>query len=312
MIAVSCNDHQRQLKDLLESLERQAYPQVERIVVLNNYSPELIVNLKKDYPKFQFLSNKQNLLFCPAQNQGIGLSHGEFVLCLNDDLILDEGFLAAMVKAAKSDPRIGMVSGCILRQDRETVDSTGLFLAKSRKPLERGYGQNLRMRFRKPEYVFGVGGAAAFFRRNMLEEIKLESDYFDEDYGIFYEDLDICWRAQNRNWRGYYTPAALAYHKRGGTVRQVRPRPAFLGNYNLACLSRELKLGLIRNRYRTIIKNDSLKSFLLNLPWFLGYELRLWLYLILFEPILAWLVWRDLSFLSSAWQKRKIIRAHFA
>lgn len=301
---VSCNK-KNLLSALLESLSRQSYQQIEKIVVLNNSSEEEVASLRQGFPDIMFLSNRENLLFCQAQNQGICASGGEFVLCLNDDLTLEEDFIQAMVKAARTDQRIGMVSGCIMRQDKMTLDTTGLFLARSRKPLERGYGQKRHNRYKRAEYIFGSGGVAPLYRRNMLEDIKIGKEYFDEDYGIFYEDLDISWRAQNRNWKGYYTPSARAYHLRGATVKQTKPRLQFLQKYNFTCLSKELKLRLIKNRYMTIIKNDHPKQLLLNLPWVFLYELKFWLYIILFEPILLWLVLKDLEFVKSAWQKRR-------
>lgn len=305
VIIVNCNKKDL-LSELLQSLEKQSYKQVEKIAVLNNYTEE-IEDLKRSFPGVIFILNKENLFYCKAQNQGIRVAKGEFILCLNDDLTLEEDFITEMVKAVKRDDEIGMVSGCIMRQDKETIDTTGLFLAKSRKPLERGYGQKRNGRYKVAEYIFGSGGVAPLYRHNMLEDIKIGNEYFDEDYAIFYEDLDISWRAQSRNWKGYYAPDALAYHLRGGTVKQAKPRFSFLQKYNFACLSRELKLRLVKNRYMTIIKNDNPICLLLNLPWFLLYEIKIWLYLILFEALLIWKISKDLLFLKVAWQKRKKI-----
>ena len=304
IITVSLNRNDL-LSELLLSLERQSYKQVEKIVVLNNSSEKKVEDLERSFADAIFITNEENLFFCKAQNQGIRAAKGEFILCLNDDLILEDDFIEQMVGAVKKDRTIGMVSGYIIRQDRETVDTTGLFLARSRKPLERGYGQRCRDRYKVAEYIFGAGGVAPLYRRKMLEDIKIGNEYFDEDYGVFYEDLDISWRAQSKNWKGYYTPQAKAYHLRSATVKQAKPRFSFLQRYNFTCLSRELKLRLIKNRYMTIIKNDSPKCLLLNLPWFLGYEAKIWLYLTLFEPILIWRILRDLGFLKVAWRKRK-------
>src|SRR3989338_6010416 len=87
--------------------------------------------------------------------------------------------------------KIGMVSGKLLRSDRRIIDSAGLFLSCWRTAKERGYGLKDRGQFEKEEYVFGVNGAAAFYRKKMLDEIKLGSEYFDSDFHIFYEDLDV-------------------------------------------------------------------------------------------------------------------------
>ena len=108
-----------------------------------------------------------------------------------------------------------MVSAKVLRADGKTIDSTGLFLSVWRTAGERGHGLIDTGRFEREEYIFGVNGAVAFYRRQMLEEIKIGQEYFDPDFHIFYEDLDMAWRAQRAGWRGYYIPQAIAYHARG-------------------------------------------------------------------------------------------------
>lgn len=309
VIIVSCNNNKNLLATLLRSLGKQSYKQLEKIAVLNTFSKEETEDLSRDFRDVRFILNKENLFYCKAQNQGIRAAKGEFILCLNDDLILEVDFIEEMVRAAKKDEKIGMVSGYIMRQDKKNlVDTAGLFLARSRKPLERGFNQKRNNRYKVAEYIFGSGGVAPLYRRNMLENIKIGNEYFDEDYDMFYEDLDISWRAQNRDWKGYYTPEACAYHLRGATAKKMKPRFSFLERYNFTCLPGELKLRLLKNRYMTIIKNDNFRCLLLNLPWILGYEIKIWLYLILFEPILAWRILKDLSFAKVGWRRRKELR----
>lgn len=183
----------------------------------------------------------------------------------------------------EADEKIGMVSGCVMRWGESRLDSAGLIWSRSRKPCDRGYGEPAPARY-PAGFVFGVNGAVAFYRRTMLEDIKTGGEYFDESYGIYYEDLDVSWRARNRGWRAYYQPSALAYHKRGGSTRFAKqPVPAFLRSFAVSRLPHDLKVRLVKNRYRTIIKNDSLFSLLADLPWVLFYEIRLLLYLVFFD-----------------------------
>lgn len=309
VIIVTCNKKDM-LRKLFFSLRRQSYKPIEKIVVLNGCSEQEHRDLKQSFQEAVFIHNKDNLFFCKGQNQGVKAAKGELIFCLNDDLILEKDFIEKMVEAARKDEKIGMVSGCILRQDKKTLDTTGLFLARSRRPLERGYGRRWQDRYKTAGYIFGSGGAAPLYRHKMLEDIKVDNEYFDEDYHMFYEDLDISWRAQNKGWKGYYSPFALAYHLRGGTAKQTRPRFLFLQKYNFAYLPNSLKSHLVKNRYMTIIKNDRLIHLLLNLPWILGYELKLWLYLILFEPMVALGIFKDLAFVKVAWEKRRQIQLH--
>jgi GT2 family glycosyltransferase len=195
-----------------------------------------------------------------------------------------DNFIEELVKTVCLNDRIGMVSGKILRMDKITIDSTGLFLGKSRKPVERGFNQKDRGQYNKEGYIFGVSGAAAFYRRAMLEDIKDENGYFDQRYGMFYEDLDLAWRASKKGWRGYYTPKAIAYHKRGASAKASFPSPRFFKKYSFVYLNNALKIRLIKNRYLTIIKNDSFWGIIFNLPFILTYEIKLYIYIILFSP----------------------------
>jgi len=283
----------RYLKDCIWFLQSQSFQDLETIVIFNNLQDNCINNIRKDFSKVSFIINNENLLYCKAYNQGIRQSKGEYVLCINDDVILEENFIEEVVKTISIDKRIGMVSGKILRMDRITIDSTGLFLGKSRKPIERGFNQNDKGQYNKEEYIFGVSGAAAFYRRAMLEDIKNGNGYFDERYGMFYEDLDLAWRANTKGWRAYYNPKAVAYHKRGASAKTISPKSRFLRKYNFAYLNDELKVRLVKNRYMTIIKNDSFWGIILNLPFILAYEIKLYLYLISFSPKLLIRIFKE-------------------
>src|SRR3989338_5887683 len=269
------------LSRCLDSIKKQSYKNLEASVINNTYNQELEKVIADIYPESSLYSNFQNPYYCPALNLGISKSRGEFVLCLNDDVIMDEGFIENALRGFSVNKKIGMVGGKLLRSNRKTIDSAGLFLSRWRTAEERGYGLRDRGQFEKEEYVFGVNGAAAFYRKKMLDEIKLGSEYFDSDFHIFYEDLDVAWRAQNSGWRGYYIPSAVAYHIRGGTVRRQEglDKP-----YARRYLNDVLQVDLIKNRYFTIIKNESFPGLLIHLPCILLYDLIMWSYLLFFRP----------------------------
>ena len=269
------------LWSLLDSIKKQTHSPSEVIVVDNSLSLDFKQKIVEYYPGIQVYSSPRNLFYCQAQNIGIKMSKGDFLLCLNDDVVLDKSFIEEALKGFSIDEKIGMVGGKILRQDGVTIDSTGLFLSPFYTAKERGYGMKDKGQFNKEEYVFGVNGAVAFYRKNMLEEIKESGNYFDPDFHIFYEDLDIAWRAQNKGWEGYYIPSAIAYHIRGGTVRQSQ-------GIGKSCarryLSDELHIGLIKNRYLTIIKNESFFGFLLHIPFIFLYDIIMWGFVLFFRP----------------------------
>jgi GT2 family glycosyltransferase len=289
----------------IDSIKEQTYSSVEIIVIGNALNQNIGRKLCNRYPDIKLDSSPKNLFYCEALNRGIQLSKEEFILCLNDDVILNSRFIEEALKGFFIDSKVGMVSGKILRSDGEILDSTGLFLSPWRTAKERGYGHKDRGQFEKEEYIFGVNGAVAFYRREMLESIKIRSDYFDTDYHIFYEDLDVSWRGQNLGWKAYYVPAAIAYHVRGATVRD---NCGIDKPYARRYLNNDLHLDLIKNRYLTLIKNESFLDFLLHLPFILLYEFLLWSYVLFFRTLLIKKFILNLYYLKFAFKKRKSIK----
>jgi len=301
IIVVTCgaNDY---FKPCLNSLKAQTHPELEVIVIDNSLKPGISQEISKDYPFVKLYSSQRNLFYCESLNQGIGLSSGGFILCLNDDVILGPRFIEQALRGFDVDSQIGMVSGKILRYEGKTIDSTGLFLSPWRTARERGYGAKDIGQFTKEGFIFGVNGAVAFYRRKMLEEIKENTDYFDSSFSFFYEDLDLAWRAVCTGWKGYYIPQALAYHLRGGTARQgCGINKPFARRY----LNDKLHADLIKNRYLAIIKNEKCLDFLLRLPCILTYDLAAWAYVLFFRPRQIKLFISNLKYLKSALDKRK-------
>ena len=286
----------------LESIKSQVYSSLEIIVIDNSLNIKVADKILHSYPSVKLYSGPANLSYCDSLNLGIKASKGEFILCLNDDAALDKRFIQEALKGFSIDEHIGMVSGKILRLDRHTIDSTGLYLSIFRTAQERGYGQKDRKQFEKAGYIFGVNGAVAFYRRQMLEKLKIDSEYFDSDFRLFYEDLDMAWRAQNFGWKAYYIPTAVAYHVRGASARQGKGlNKRFARRY----LDKDLFFDLIKNRYLTIIKNEYILRFLLFLPYIIFYDFIAYAYIALFRPFLIKDLFLKTIPVKSAFRKRE-------
>ncbi|MFH0935280.1 MAG: glycosyltransferase family 2 protein [Candidatus Omnitrophota bacterium] len=307
-VIIANRNRKTYLRSCLDSLFKQTYGSIETIVVDNGSEDDSQQMLKEEFAQVKLIANEDNLFYCQAQNQGIRIAKGEYLICLNNDVVLEKDFISETLKAANIDQGIGMVCGKIISWDRQTIDSAGQILGRSRKPVERGYKKQDTGRFDRPGYIFSAGGVAPLYRRKMLEEIKVDGEYFDESYGMFYEDLDIAWRANLFGWKGFYTPRAMAYHRRGGTAKVYTPRIGFLKRYDFVCLPAELKISLIKNRYMTILKNDCKKDFIINLPWIIAHEIKLWAYIIFFNPHLIMGIIRNFHCLKTALKKRAKIR----
>jgi GT2 family glycosyltransferase len=293
------------IESCLDSVTAQTHPKLEIIAIDNSVNQDFSQQVRRHYPEINLFSSPKNLFYCQALNRGIEMSNGDFILCLNDDVILDERFIEEALKGFDIDARIGMVSGKILRSDGKIIDSTGLSISIWRTAKERGYGKKDIGQFEKSRYIFGVNGAVSFYRRKMLVDIKLGSDYFDSDLRIFYEDLDIAWRAHKFGWKGYYIPGAIAYHIRGGTVRQGK---GMNKRYARHFLSDNLHFDLFKNRYLTIIKNETFLGFLLHLPFIVIYDIFLWSYLLIFKFSVVKIILSKKIPISSAFRKRTLLK----
>jgi len=268
------------LRDCLFSLKEQSYSDFEVIVIDNSPNCKGSDIAKKVYPEALVYAPNENLFYSSALNKGIELSKGEFILCLNDDVILEKNFIFECLKGF-ADKNVGISTGKIMRMDRKTIDSSGLFLSIFYTPRERGYGFIDRGRFDIPGFVFGASGCVIFLRRGMLNQIKDENGYFDSNLKMFYEDLDISWRAQNKGWKSYYIPRAIAYHVRGGSCRAGGGLGKPIAR---KYLNDQLYLQLVRNRYIVMMKNAGFIGIAIHFVPVVFYELCSWCYTILFRP----------------------------
>lgn len=283
------------IRQCLDSLRQQTFKDFEIIVVDNGSRDQTTSIVEKEYPEVLLVSNRENEGFCRANNRGIRLSGGEYVLTLNADVVLDKGFLQCMVEAMEGgSQRMGMLSGKMLRQDEITLDSAGLILSKSRRFYDRGAEERDRGQHDREREVFGVCAGAGFYRRAMLEDISTNGEYFDNHFFFLGEDFDISWRAQLYGWKGEFLPSAVCYHLRGSSEHGSKFRQ-YLS---------------FKNRYLLMLKNDSLVNILLASPWLIPYDACRFIYLI-FTNRLVWRGIREVfQALPDIWRKRRLIKAH--
>src|SRR6266436_3741678 len=242
----------RFIKRCLESVLAQKYPDKE-IVVIDNCSTDGTADILEQFEdRCQIVYNSENIGFAAAQNQAIALSSGDWVLTLNPDVLLLPNFIQALVDAGEIHPRIGTVCGKLLAMTatfdipaRPLVDSTGIYFNPMLRHLDRGSREIDNGHYLKHEYVFGATAAAALYRREMIDHISLDGEFFDSDFFVYREDADVAWRAQLMGWSCIYAPLARGYH-----VRNVLPG-------NRRALPPEINMHSVKNRFLMRIKNIS-------------------------------------------------------
>ncbi len=288
------------IKKLIESVAEQTFKDIELIVVDNASKDKTVEIISEFREKFDFpyktIILEKNLGYTGGVNLGIKNSSGDFTLILNQDTYLEKDFIEKALKGFE-DKEVGLVSGKILRFDKETIDSTGQFLSLSLYPVERDYNKKASDIERKRE-IFSVCGAVAFYRRKTLEDIKIDDEYFDKDFFMFFDDIDIGWRANIRGWKGIYVSDAIAYHFRSGTV--IKRGKLFL-TFKRSPL---IQYHIIKNRYLTLLKNVRLSQLLLHLP-FIFFRDIVYLLVIIKNPSILKKLLGSAKIFKKAFKKRK-------
>lgn len=222
----------------LESVFAQEGVALDVTVVDNASTDRTVLLLQRYSNRLKLTRNRHNAGFAAAQNQIIRQARGDWVLCLNPDLVLSRDFLRTLVSAAELRPMVGMACGKLLRLASDgsrpgdpRLDSTGIYFTPTVRHFDRGSNQPDRAQYEREEYVFGPTAAAALYRRALIEDISVGREFFDEDFFAYREDADLAWRAQLAGWRCLYVPAAVGYHVRRVLPENRRSLPPLL-NYH--------------------------------------------------------------------------------
>lgn len=207
----------------LSSLRSQTAP--ARIIVVDNGSTDGSLGLlAESFPEVQVIRFDRNRGFAAAVNAGIRACDCEFIALLNNDAEPESGWLAALVGAAEGEG-VGMVASKILdAADPQRIEGIGLEVDPAGNPRQIGRGELDGPGFSLPREVFGPIGAAALYRRALLDEVGL----FDEDFDSYLEDVDLAWRARRAGWRCIYAPGAVVRHARASTARRIPRRIRYL------------------------------------------------------------------------------------
>ncbi|OIO17741.1 hypothetical protein COV56_02615 [Candidatus Kuenenbacteria bacterium CG11_big_fil_rev_8_21_14_0_20_37_9] len=287
------------LPDFLESIFEQSYyielREMPNIFIIDNASSDKTIDfIRKNYHGVNILRNVNNIGLARALNQGIRMTHGEYVLIMNPDLVLHKDFLKQAMETITNDEAVGSVGGklyqlkiegeegLLILEKTNILDSCGIQVFKSRRFIERGAGEIDNGQYDKKEDVFGISGALVLYRRKAIEQIKFGEEYFDEDFFMYKEDVDMAWRLRLAKWKNIYNPLAIGYHHRSARSQNKTAS-------NLAVASwRNKKNNFInyhsyKNHWMLLCKNEFSENVLHHLPYIAWYELKKFIYMLLFE-----------------------------
>lgn len=198
-------------EDCLKTLKNLDYPNWELIVIDNGSTDGT--------ERYATIRNKTNVGFAPANNQGVKITQGEYILLLNNDTKVPKDFLTKMVEKMESNPLIGAMQPKIKLMDKpDHLDNAGTFLTRTGFLKHWGFMEKDDKEFDEERVIFSAKGACLLTRRDV---IKKAGGLFDKDFVSYFEDSDFCHRVWLVGFKVIYWPGTFIYHKLGYTSKRM-------------------------------------------------------------------------------------------
>jgi hypothetical protein len=200
----------------------------ETIVVDNASSDGSEAEAKKRFPGIQWLTNEINLGFATATNRGLRKARGEYALLLNPDTRVREGAVETLVSFMDGHPEAGAAGAQLLNPDGSKQNSIANFPSLATELLNKnllrwffpGRFPGKERDYSMPMEVDSVIGACMIVRRKAIEQVGL----LDEDYFLFLEETDWCYRMKKAGWKIFHVPDAGVYHLQGKSAEKEKKR----------------------------------------------------------------------------------------
>jgi GT2 family glycosyltransferase len=248
------------VRELLHNCLKSVYEQTRgikfEVIYVDNASKDGSVEMvRKEFPKVKILQNNKNEGFIKANNQGIKIANGKYILLLNSDTLILNNAIAKTVKFADEHHESALVGCKVLSADR-TLRRTcfmypsilNMFLSATY--VSKIFPQNKffareRMTwwdFNDTREVETVSGCFSLVRRKAIEQVGL----MDEIYFVYGDDPDWCYRFRKNGWKVLFTPDAEIIH---------------YGGQNTKCMSEQFLLQLYGSKLIFIKQHRSKLAF---------------------------------------------------
>ncbi len=226
IIVLNWNGKQH-LDTCLRSVFSQRFDSFGVLLVDNGSTDGSVDFVRQNFPEVEVIALPKNLGFAEGNNVGIRRALKDesiqYIVTLNNDTEVAPDWLEQLVAIVERDKKIGAVCSKMLYfQERNKLDAAGDYLQPgSFKVVTRGHSEIDQGQYDTLEECFSARAGAALYRREMLEDISLDGDYFDRHYFAYIEDTDLSIRARLRGWKIMYAPASRVYHKVAATSNTV-------------------------------------------------------------------------------------------
>lgn len=219
------------LRKCLTSIFYQTNIPFEVIVVDNASRDGSAAMVAKNFPRARLIRNMKNVGFGKANNQGVKLAQGEYVIFLNDDTEIKDGALDKMVAYLETHPEVGIVGARLLNSDGSLQRGTArrfpgfkvlatMLLGWHSFLLKKAWLRHyylLDEKFTADTEVDQVMGASLMTRKNLLDKLG----GFDEEFWIWFEEVDLCQRYREAGYKIYVISQAEIVHHQGKSFVQI-------------------------------------------------------------------------------------------
>jgi len=215
-------DHPEVTCQLLESLRKISYPNIEVIVVDNASPNDDPAMIKATYPEITFIQSRENLGFAGGNNLGIRVARGKYVLLLNNDTEVEPGFMEPLVSKFEADKNMGAASPKIkFFHSPDTLQFTGVSPVNPYTVRSHGYGFGVKdtAQFEEDSLTNFVHGAAMMVPMEVIRKVGLMA----ECYFLYYEELDWATRIKNAGYELWYVHNSLVLHKESISTGKMSP-----------------------------------------------------------------------------------------
>jgi GT2 family glycosyltransferase len=270
--------------DLLRDCVASIYftqPKVEVVVVDNASTDGAVEHVKAEFPTLRVVRSERNAGFGAGNNLGAAHAKGAFLVFLNPDTVVTDGWLEALVCPLVEDPSVGLATPkVLLRNDPAHINVAGLKVHLSGISMCRGLGLP-RAALDEVAEVAAISGVTFAVRRDVFEDIG----GFDEDFFLYMEDVDLSVRVWLAGYRCLYVPRAVALH-----------------DYDEVEVDARKTFWVERGRYLMLLKAFSWRTLLGLLPTLLLAEV----------VTCGWLLWRNPTALAQKLRSWRWVVTHWA
>ena len=295
-LAISLVTHnaEKYLPFCLNSILGQNFQDFNILIIDNGSSDGTVRLLREEYPQIKIVEHPDNIGFAKAHNQAISWTDSDYIMLLNQDVILEPDYLKKTISYLDSHQETAALSGKVLiwnfadNQKTKIIDSLGLKILKNHRVIEIGQGEKDKGQFNELKEVFGVSGALPIYRRTSLESIKIKvlgglthEEYFDEDFFSYKEDVDLAFRLRLFGHKSVYLPEAVAYHDR--SVKGKRDLSDKAIRLSRKEKDKMIKMYSYKNHLLMLIKNEFSQNFIKYFFPIFWFELKKLIFILFFE-----------------------------